>query len=77
MRKKVSGIVHSWLLISILITLLLNINLTWIVSRNDYSLLFNELNPHIELVLDKLYSQHITPLIGKQLKKTLIIIKLH
>ncbi|CAB5170866.1 unnamed protein product [Rhizophagus irregularis] len=37
------------------------------VSRNDYSLLFNELNPHIELVLDKLYSQHITPLIENQL----------
>ncbi|CAG8515695.1 16414_t:CDS:2 [Rhizophagus irregularis] len=36
-------------------------------KRNDYSLLFNELNPHIELVLDKLYSQHITPLIENQL----------
>ncbi|GBB86571.1 hypothetical protein RclHR1_00130012 [Rhizophagus clarus] len=37
------------------------------VSRNDYSLLFDELNPHIESVLDRLYSQHITPLIENQL----------
>ncbi|RIA88210.1 origin recognition complex subunit 5 C-terminus-domain-containing protein [Glomus cerebriforme] len=37
------------------------------VSRNDYSLLFNELNPHVELALDNLYSQNITSLIENQL----------
>jgi hypothetical protein len=76
MRKEVSLIVC--LITLIILSLKYKFTLICIVSRNDYSLLFNELNPHVELVLDKLYSQHIIPLIGKQLKKkTQIIIKLY
>jgi len=41
------------------------LNWPWLVSMNDYSILFNELNPHLELALDDLYSQRIEPLIGK------------
>ncbi|CAG8719244.1 4506_t:CDS:2, partial [Funneliformis caledonium] len=37
------------------------------VSMNDYSLLFDELKPHLESALDNLYSQNITPLIENQI----------